>query len=497
MTDNQRTRKDRNWQGISREKTVTAKTLSLTAAPSALNLSPDQYSLPCEDSTAHPDAPLARRQHSDSSSPSHRHQLVPLHDVSSCKKIVDTSQGNLPTDPGPTTSSYRTTSSADSCCHPSTTGDHENEIEHGITFDFANQLINNPSLKSISKAAKLTIMNLLQDIETAHKSRLEEALASSPTQISSASSTNPVDEASKDTLLILEKLQYLEKSVKELKEASSASPHSPTSQFLPPAKTAEMTYAQAASRTKETIVLKPAKNTTTIEVVKQLQNLECPKEVNLTNLRVLPTRIEVRCSSKEGKDKLHTYLQNQQPIAENCILEDKRPPTARIIIHNLPESINESEVASAICNKGCTTDDISLVLKHASRFEGKEHWVWEVPRHLLPILTSSRWLLIGFHRFHIRHYVRIIRCKNCQVLGDHFAFECRNRKCCVYCGEKHADESCTKQTPTCINCQGYNKDQHEEANRTGKCSFRDTSHPANASSCPSYRSLIQELSQTY
>lgn len=495
MTDNQRIRKDRNWQGISREKNVPNKTLPLTAAPSALNFSPDQHSLSCEDSTAHPDVPSDRCQHSDSSN--EHHKLVTLHDVSSCKKNVDTSQGNLPTDPGSTPLSHHTTSTTDPCCYPSTSGIHENEIVHGITFNFANELNNNPSLKSISKAAKRTIMNLLQDIENVHKSRLEEALASFPTQMRSPPSTNPVDETSKETSLILEKLQYLEKSVKELKEASSASPHSPSSQFLPPAKIAQMTYAQVASRTKETIVLKPSKNTTTVEVVKQLQNLECPKEVNLTNLRVLPTRIEVRCSSKEGKNKLHTYLQNQQNIAEKCILEDKRPPKARVIIHNLLDSTNESDVASAICNKGCTPDDISLVIKHASRFEGKEHWVWEVPRHLLPILTSSRWLLIGFRRFHIRQYVRIIRCANCQVLGDHFAFECRNRKCCVYCGEKHADESCTKQTPTCINCQEYNRDQHEEAERTGNCSFRDTSHPANASSCPSYRSLIQELSQTY
>lgn len=66
-------------------------------------------------------------------------------------------------------------------------------------------------------------------------------------------------------------------------------------------------YASALKQPKSTLVIKSTKEDPKV-VLTKLKKTNCPEEVRITKVKVLPGKLEVRCSTEQEKGKLQTFL---------------------------------------------------------------------------------------------------------------------------------------------------------------------------------------------
>lgn len=227
------------------------------------------------------------------------------------------------------------------------------------------------------------------------------------------------------------------------------------------------------------------------EALRQLKSLKCPGGVNIKKIKVLPDRFEVRCDTVESKCKLKNFL--EEHLQEEASVEDKRPALQKIMLLNAPDDVDENEILAALPLTTVEKENARAIATFNSRYDGKSHWIFLVPKRSVNKITSQGFVQLGFRRVRVKRYVYIHRCKNCQLINDHHTSQCTYKAYCAKCGGKHSSENCESSKPSCINCKGHNSAQKDKAkaSKDYKPVICDTAHSADAPGCKVYKDVLQ------
>lgn len=380
-----------------------------------------------------------------------------------------------------------------------------------LTSPLSNALETHSSLQFLSSNVKKLILSLLNEIEKEHINRLKNAQGNIqsatplldqavqtafsteecfPTQDQSIQTTLESDEPSSllttekatvDLTPVMNKLEDLQAQICVLQQSTPS----------PPQAAQVSSYAQVLkTQPKSTLVLRPKEGTEIRTVASSLTTLPCPREVNITKFKVLNDRIEVRCQSAHEKDRLKDFLA-EAPV-QDLTIQEKSPTLVKAIIFNLPASLTEQQLQDTLQARGINTNSLNVVQQQASRLLDKEHWIIELIRSEALKLLEQRFLFLGFSKFRVSRYVKIIRCGKCQLFNRHPTTRCTNASYCSYCGGEHDRDDCTADSPKCINCTEENRSLMSKNKDKTPVQLYPTSHPADHHTCPIYREVLEK-----
>lgn len=289
-----------------------------------------------------------------------------------------------------------------------------------ITQQVHNALVTDPSLHHISQRAKDKLVELLEDMETTYQLALK-ALPLRNATFQIAEVQTPFSDPKPDE--ILRKLNTLEERLDKLPPKQS-----PNSQNEPPPPTT--TYANALKQPKSTLVVKTSKEDPKA-VLTKLKKMNCPEEVRITKVKVLPGKLEVRCSTEEEKGTLHSFLQEHLP--QEATVEEKRPQLTRIMALNVPKGIPERQLHRALALTEDQLSQLKTITTLRARRENAQHWILLCPKRLALSILEFGIINVGFNKIRIKRHVRLHRCKVCQHLNHHHTQECKSRVYCPKC----------------------------------------------------------------
>lgn len=353
------------------------------------------------------------------------------------------------------------------------------DLPQTITFEAHNAMVTDPTLLHLSKRAKDTINELLQNIECIY----QKALQVMPLKDPDVRLTKPMVQTTDAKLdKVIEKLEEIGMKVKSL-EVSGGKDHKDSD-------SAPFSYADALKKPKSTLVLRQmGESTNQSELLQKLKQLQCPEDVKITKFKVLQNRIELSCDTESDKSKLQTYLSEQLKEAK---VEDKRPALWKLMALNVPDSVSEVQLQMAFTPSKEELGNFRVCATYKSRLEGRSHKVMLVPRKLSVEALNAGFVVAGFHRLRVKKYVPFHRCKNCQQLNIHHTSNCDTKSYCVRCGGRHQSDNCTEEA-SCINCGSYNLRLHEDkAIPPEEKRYFNVAHAADSACCPVYRAVINQ-----
>lgn len=349
--------------------------------------------------------------------------------------------------------------------------------DSNITAEIQEMLETDPTLQKISLKAKTLLTSALERVDIKHNKLITSLAHQLITKDSTASSINSTLDP------IMQRLDELDKQMQDLKSAQSTP-----------------SYADALRQRnipKATLCLLGDGKLPMKQISKFLKSSPAPPDITVTKFKERQNHIEVRAKNEEQKDKLKTALTEKFKEAQiPARVEDKHPATTKIIFHNA--SIHTDDlIIHNLVDRGFQRSDIKKCFALRSKTEGLEHWVYELPRGKTNeiLLTNYNpsvpsYIQIGFTRLYFRIFVRLTRCRNCHMLGDHLAHLCKEKRHCVNCGGTHNEEQCNQPTH-CLNCDFFNKTIASRSNHS--IPIRDPYHAANDSNCPTYKAGLNNL----
>ncbi len=252
------------------------------------------------------------------------------------------------------------------------------------------------------------------------------------------------------------------------------------------------TYAAKVKAPKSTLILKPLESDVgSKNIIRSLEELDCPTNINIVKVRPTPQGVEVRCGTGEEAERLGPYLGEKLQQAIQVV--NKQPRVKKIIIFDVPESTCKDALEDLI-KKQYQAETVTVLSTQQAKRAMHEHWVVQVNIRPARELLNRGSLQLGFRKLNVRSFVATRRCYNCQALGDHLAHQCKHHTYCSQCGGNHDMKDCPRKILKCINCSLYNQ-QHAEEGRIKRSTKRPTDHAASDSYCPTYRALLTERCQ--
>lgn len=249
-------------------------------------------------------------------------------------------------------------------------------------------------------------------------------------------------------------------------------------------------YASTLRKPKSTLVVKSTKEDPKA-VLTKLKRINCPEEVKITKVKVLPRKLEVRCSTENEKGTLHSYLQKHLPV--ETIVEEKRPQLLRLMALNVPDCVTEKQLHTALGTQEEQVAQTRTISKFRARRENAQHWVLLCPKRMAQTVLESGFINAGFNRIRIKKHVRMHSCRNCQNLNHHHTQECKSRAYCPKCAGNHTAAECRSNRQKCINCHSRNKMMEECPDTPAEEKiYLDTNHAADSSSCHTHQDVINE-----
>ncbi|CAL1264681.1 unnamed protein product [Larinioides sclopetarius] len=159
----------------------------------------------------------------------------------------------------------------------------------------------------------------------------------------------------------------------------------------------------------------------------------------------------------------------------------KRHPS--IIIYNIPNSIEESEIHKSI--KTFTKMDVNLNLrfKLKGRRENTSHWIFEAPGEVFRKIEKGKKIPINRMMYYAKEFFDLRICNICQAFG-HTSKQCpETTPVCRSCGGQHFTKKCKSKLLYCINCS--------KSNERRKKKF-EIHHRAMSFDCPLYKIEIDK-----
>lgn len=235
---------------------------------------------------------------------------------------------------------------------------------------------------------------------------------------------------------------------------------------------------------KSTLIITPQQETTSIQDLRQtIINLPKPDQIQITKFKNKTNLLEIRCNNEIQKEKLKTYLKAN--LEDMAAIKDKTPKMIKLICPNIPQDINTETIVEAIKeNYNITEEEIGDITRLQSYSnKEKENLTIFLPASLAKQIIFNKYIFVGLKQLRCFKFISMYRCHNCHIFNSHSTKDCPNKTLCAYCAGKHDSETCTNQTPECINCILSNKEYKEFGYPQP---VKDTSHPAYSPQCPSY-----------
>lgn len=216
----------------------------------------------------------------------------------------------------------------------------------------------------------------------------------------------------------------------------------------------------------------------------QLENLDLPAELPISNIRPGLHCVDITCPSAEDAEVVKRALENCREFCLNATVEEKRPPTSRVAILQVPKSCMEEEIRSKLKQALPMYQQPASSLQLLSRQQknGLMRWVVSLPASHAKTLLNVKRLFFGTKASPLERPHQSLRCFRCQMLG-HVEAHCVKEQFCAVCGGRHPTVGC-QNTPLCINCRRENF--YFGTNH-------DTGHEASHHTCPTYRAYAESL----
>ena len=154
--------------------------------------------------------------------------------------------------------------------------------------------------------------------------------------------------------------------------------------------------------------------------------------------------------------------------------EEPKSYNPRIIIPNIPTEMETSILISKITKQNPdifeTTDSISVVTTHSTKFNSIKKVIFQVTPAVRKKIMSKKKLKIGMCVYPVYDHVHVLRCTNCSRYGHTFKNCKATHSTCGICAEHHNTTACTAATKQCANC----KEHGHGADEKTKCRIYHT-----------------------
>ena len=176
-----------------------------------------------------------------------------------------------------------------------------------------------------------------------------------------------------------------------------------------------------------------------------------PKSINAD---ILPYG-DIRVFFDSINDRMESKTLNVKPVFGNeAIIEESRTSIFKIVIHSVPNYIDEKDLKNYFENKTINIKDIKKrPLKNNDYFS--TYFVSLDSKQQFDELTTKGYFVVSNRRFKVSKYVNknVIQCYKCQKYG-HTANICYNNTIrCRFCSKEHESKNCDqKGNLKCANC---------------------------------------------
>ncbi|XP_023212218.1 uncharacterized protein LOC111615074 [Centruroides sculpturatus] len=206
-------------------------------------------------------------------------------------------------------------------------------------------------------------------------------------------------------------------------------------------------------------------------------------KVGVKDMRQIRNGVILRCSSKEGAERLKSEINNSNKFEAKA----PRKLNPRITINKIPFSWKNTYVKKNLMIYNTELqDDNFRPLFPINKDEHTElcAWVMELmPSCRRKLKDNGDIISIGWNSSKIRDFYNFKRCNKCFHYG-HLGKECNAGIHCPDCskaGHNARECECELHELQCINCEKYNKSCRREQDKV------NTNHRARNRKCPDFK----------
>lgn len=220
----------------------------------------------------------------------------------------------------------------------------------------------------------------------------------------------------------------------------------------------------------------------------EIKNNVNPRNLNISvnNTKPIKGGMLINCDDMVSLNKLKSAV--TEKFGNKFSVSESRKFNPRLLIKNVNMTITNNEnTLSEICGNTIFENlehvNIKIIANIVQKFT--QNIVIEVSPSVRNLIISKGYLFIGWEKYYVEDYVRVLRCYRCQRYG-HTKKDCQdsNPVCCPLCTENHELKECVATTKKCNNCVLYNKRNKSEL---------PTDHACTDVRCPVYINQLNLL----
>lgn len=217
-----------------------------------------------------------------------------------------------------------------------------------------------------------------------------------------------------------------------------------------------------------------------INVMNEIKNNVNPRELNISVNKTKPIKggMLINCEDMNSLNKLKSAVINK--FGNKFSVSEPKKFNPRMLIKNVNKNITHNDsIVQEICGnfENLEQDDIKIVTKIVRKYT--QNIVIEVSPTTRKLIMSKGYIFVGWEKYYVDDYVRVLRCYRCQRYG-HTRNDCQTSIpiCCPLCTENHEQKECVAVIKKCNNCVLYNSKSKSEL---------PTDHACYDSHCPVYK----------
>lgn len=225
-----------------------------------------------------------------------------------------------------------------------------------------------------------------------------------------------------------------------------------------------------------------------INVINEIKNNVNPRELDISVNGAKPIKggMLVNCEDINSLNKLKSAVINK--FGSKFSVSEQKKFNPRLLIKNVNKNMTDNDnIVQEICGNNIFENleqvDIKIVTKIVRKYS--QNLVIEVSPSTRKLIMSKGYLFIGWEKYYVEDYMRVLRCYRCQRYG-HMRKDCQTSVpvCCPVCTENHEQKECLAANKKCNNCVLYNSKNKSEL---------PTDHACYDSCCPVYKYQLDLL----
>lgn len=193
----------------------------------------------------------------------------------------------------------------------------------------------------------------------------------------------------------------------------------------------------------------------------ELSSLRRTKNNNV-EIKSIPPNLEKLTAIIESSD-----LKNKVQVI------DPEARQMKILLLRIPSDITADELLSELSSRSYFANNFEVLKPIEVKNKDQKNWLIQGTALDCRRLLKSKRLKIFTESFRVVHFIRIIRCTNCQALDHHVKSHCKWAAECGNCGRNHHSSECKAENDNklaCINCIRSKKKTVDHRAWDPKCS---------------------------